>query len=84
MKMTFDLSAELVRQLKFKAAVDGRKLKDLIAEGCELLLAKASIKKMARSRKCPFPIIKGGRPAKPGQELTPERVAEILWGNGES
>jgi hypothetical protein len=39
--------------------------------------------KKAKSKRFPFPIFKGGQPAKPGEEMTPERVAEILWGSGE-
>lgn len=83
MKMTFDLPADVVQRLKIKAAEDGLKLKDLIAEACRAFLAQPKKPKKASRKKLPFPIFKGGHPAKPGEEMTPERVAEILWGSGE-
>jgi len=83
MKMTFDLPADVVQRLKIKAAEDGLKLKDLIAEACRRFLEQPDKPKKAKSKKSPFPIFKGGQPAKPGEEMTPERVAEILWGSGE-
>ena len=83
MKMTFDLPADLVQRLKIKAAEEGLKLKDLIAEACRSFLDQPRKPKKGNAKKSPFPIFKGGHPAKPGEEMTPERVAEILWGSGE-
>ncbi len=83
MKMTFDLPADVVQRLKIKAAEEGLKLKDLIAEACRMFLDQPRKQNKERSKKSPFPIFKGGHPAKPGEEMTPERVAEILWGSGE-
>lgn len=81
--MTFDLPADVAKQLKVRAAEEGLKLKDLIAEACRAFLLGPKKPKKAKAKKLPFPIFKGGRPAKPGEEMTPERVAEILWGSGE-
>jgi len=80
MKMTFDLPAELAQRLKVKAAEEGLKLKDLIAEACRMLLDQPRKQEKRKVKKSPFPLFKAGRPAKPGEELTPEKVDEILWG----
>lgn len=80
MKMTFDLPADLALRLKVKAAEEGLKLKDLLAEACRMFLDQPQKPKKAKAKKYPFPIFKGGHPAKPGEELTPEKVDEILWG----
>ncbi len=83
MKMTFDLPADIAQRLKVKAAEEGLKLKDLIAEACRMLLDEPRKPKSEKSKQSPFPLFKGGKPAKPSEEMTPERVAEILWGSGE-
>ena len=79
--MTFDLPADVVARLKMKAAEEGLKLKDLIAEACRMFLSQPKKPKKKSAKKHPFPIFKGGHPAKPGDELTPEKVDEILWGS---
>jgi len=80
MKTTIELPDELFRRLKMRAAEEGRTMKDLLTELVRGSLASKSIRwKKAK----PLPIIKGGRPAKRGEEMTPDRVAEILWGSGE-
>ena len=38
MKATVDIPTDLYRQAKIKAATDGRKVKDLVAEGLALIL----------------------------------------------
>lgn len=83
MKMTFDLPADIAQRLRVIAAEEGIKLKDLMAEACRQFISQHKKPKKTKADKLPFPIIKGGHPPKPGEELTPERVAEILWGSGE-
>lgn len=83
MKMTFELPADLARQLKVRAAEEGVKLKDLVAEACRALLQVPKKGKKDKAEPLPFPLFKGGHRAKPEEEMTPERVAEILWGSGE-
>ena len=84
MKMTFELPADLAKQLKVRAAEDGVKLKDLMAEACRLLLLLPKERnKKAKAHKPLAPFFKGGHPAKPSEELTPEKVDEILWGPNE-
>lgn len=77
MKTTLDLPDDLMRSIKVRAAREDRKLKDLVAE----LLRRG----MAGDRPVPelrhrvkLPLIRGGHPAKPEEEMTPERVAQIL------
>ncbi len=80
-KMTFDLPADLAKQLKVRAAEDGVKLKDLVAEACRLLLVVPQKRNAQASTHKPLPtFFKEGHPAKAGEELTPEKVDEILWG----
>ena len=80
MKTTIELPDELFRRLKMRAAEEGRTMKDLLTELVRGSLASKSIR---RKKAKPLPIIKGGRPAKRGEGMTPDRVAEILWGSGE-
>lgn len=79
MKMTFELPQDLVIRLKMRAARDGSKLKDLIAEACRKLLAEEAEQAERGPRKSPFPLIKGGK-AKTADALSPDRVDELLWG----
>lgn len=83
MKVTADIPADLAQRLKEKAAEQGVDLSDLIVEACRSFVDPSRKPKRPKAKKFPFPIFKGGHPAKPGEELTPEKVSEILWGSGE-
>lgn len=83
MKMTFDLPADVAQRLKVRAAEEGLKLKDLIAEACRAFLSSTPQRTKSKPKGRVYPTLKGGRPAKPEEEMIPERVAEILWGSGE-
>jgi plasmid stability protein len=85
MKTTFDLPADLVRQLKLRALREGRKLKDAAADvlraGLAAGRAPAAAEKPAtvrRDRKTGLPVIQCRRAAPRDREPTPERVAQIL------
>ncbi len=85
MKTTVDLPADILKEMKVRAASEGRKLKDFIAELLRTALAhdknaRPKVKKLKRGQ---MPIVKGGHKAKPGHELTPERVFQLLYGNGQ-
>ena len=77
MKTTLELPDELMREIKVRAAREDRKLKELVAE-----LLRAGLKVEGEKPKKPhrvkFPLIYSSHAAPPGQELTPERVHEIL------
>ena len=83
MKTTIDLPAELVRRLKLRAVHSRRKLKDVAAD---LLRAGLNVQAVPQNKpavvtvdkKTGLPVIQCRQAAPRGQELTPERVAEIL------
>ncbi len=73
MRTTVELPDELFRQAKASAALQGRALKDLVADGLRLLLQSArSSPSPAPPRRTQFPIIKSKNP---DRRLTPELVA---------
>jgi plasmid stability protein len=85
MKTTLDLPDALVKQVKLRAVREGRKLKDAVAD----LLRKgldaardeqpdAGAAVVTKDRKTGLPLIECRRNALPAEELTPERVADIL------
>lgn len=64
MKTTVDISDELFRKVKAEAALRGRKLKDLVAEGLRLVLeAPESAASRAKKRQPPtaYELMKDGR-----------------------
>ncbi len=77
MRTTLNLDDTLYRRAKIKAAETGRTVSDLVAEGLNLLLA-GNPRQTKAPRRVPLPLIVGGRPARPGKGMTPERTAEIL------
>lgn len=85
MKTTLDLPDTLVKQVKLHALQEGRKLKDAVAD----LLRKglAAARETANASEAPvvtkdketgLPLIACKHAAAPGEEITPERVADIL------
>ncbi|HEX4589361.1 MAG TPA: hypothetical protein VH120_05495 [Gemmataceae bacterium] len=85
MKTTLELPDDLIKRVKLRALRDGRKLKDTIADLLQkgLTTDKNSPPEPERAvittdKKTGLPLIRGGRPAPPAEELTPERVADIL------
>ena len=78
MKTTLELPDDLMREIKLRAVHEDRKLKDLVAELLRKGLdAPAEGPRKVRHR-VKLPIIECSRPASPDEELTPERVAQIL------
>lgn len=77
MKTTLELPDDLMRAIKIRAASEDRKLKDLVAELLRRGLANDKPATEARHR-VHVPLIVSTHPAAPGEELTPERVAELL------
>ena len=85
MKTTVDLPAALVKQVKLRAVQEGRKLKDEVAD----LLCKGLAVAMntepdnlapvvSKDKQTGLPLIQCKQNASPSEEVTPERVAEIL------
>ena len=73
MKTTLDLPDELMR-----AAKENLELNAVVAKLLRLGLTAASPKKRMVHNRVQFPLVECAHPAKPGDELTPERVADIL------
>lgn len=90
MKTTLDLPDDLVLQLKLRAVHEGKKLKDAVAETLRAGLTARGKRRVPqkhskrervvvrKDRKTGLPVIQCRRAALRGQELTPDRVAEIL------
>lgn len=85
MKTTLDLPDALVKQVKIRAVREGRKLKDAVADLLRKGLAVATAAEpaahapaIARDKKTGLPLIQCKHAAPPGEEMTPERVADIL------
>lgn len=77
MKTTLDLPDELMRSVKVRAAQEGRKLKDVVAELLQRGLEKDKSPE-PRVRRVKLPLFHATRRPKPEEEMTPERIAQIL------
>ena len=85
MKTTLDLPDALVKQVKIRAVREGRKLKDAVADLLRKGLAvtaesetDAQTPVIIRDKKTGLPVIQCKQAAAPHEEMTPERVADIL------
>jgi len=83
-KTTLDLPAPLVRQLKLRAAHEGRKLKDVAAEALEAGLKSVRPSRrdepliIRKDKKTGLPVIISSKSAQGRNELTPDDIAQIL------
>ena len=85
MKTTLDLPDGLVKEVKLRAVHEGRKLKDEVADLLRKGLAVAAdsagepeLPVVTKDKKTGLPVIKCKHAASSREELTPERVADIL------
>lgn len=78
MKTTLDLPAPLVREVKIRAVREGRKLKDLVAILLHQGMASSRAAARPTARRTRLPVIRCAHAAKPGEEMTPGRVADVL------
>jgi hypothetical protein len=81
MKTTLDLPEALVKQVKLRALQEGRKLKDAVADLLRKGLAvgaEAEAPVIIKDKKTGLPLIVCKKAASPPEQLTPERVADIL------
>lgn len=78
MKTTLDLPDELMREIKIRAVRADRKLKDEIADLLRRGLARGEPTPARVRRRVQLPLVECAHPAAPGEEMTPERVAEVL------
>jgi hypothetical protein len=77
-KTTLELPDDLFRAVKVRAASEGRKLKDVVAE----LIRRGLEGQPAGGGRPPgrvqLPLVQCAHPEDPADEMTAERVAEIL------
>lgn len=73
MKTTLEIPDELFREAKAKAALEGRKLKDLVAEGLRAVISGQTTAS-PRQRRVTFPILKAKGKV---LTLTDELIAEV-------
>lgn len=81
MKTTLDLPDDLMRAVKLRAVEDNRKLKDTIADLLRRGLAQGPDTGPAIRRRVSLPLVQCAHAAQPDEEVTPQRVAEILLGS---
>ncbi|CAN5136833.1 antitoxin VapB41 [soil metagenome] len=80
MKTTLDLPDDLVREMKVRAAQDGRKLKDVAAEIFRRGLAPCAREASPGTHRVKLPLIECQKPARPEDALDPEQIADVLLG----
>ncbi len=78
MKTTLDLPDELGRAIKLRALSQNRKLKDAIADLLRRGLSREPAVTSKRRRPVKLPLVRCAHRARLGEEITPERAAEIL------
>ena len=78
MKTTLDLPDDLMRAVKIRAVEENRKLKDTIAELLRRGLAREPGVPPTVRRRVTLPLVECAHEARRGEEMTPERVAQIL------
>lgn len=78
MKTTLDLPDELLRAAKIRAAKEGRKLKDVVADLLRRGLAERPQGARQVQRRVHLPLIDCAHDARPEAEMTPRRIAEVL------
>jgi len=67
-----------MRAVKVRAAEENLELGEVVTSLLRRGLAATSAEKPMVRNRVQFPLVKCAHPAKPGDELTPERVAAIL------
>lgn len=77
MKTTLDLPENLIREMKLRAAREGRKLRDVATEVVQRGLFGPSTRKDSKANRVQFPLVDCDT-ASPTEELSPSKVAEIL------
>jgi len=78
MKTTLDLPEDVVRAVKIRAAEENKKLKDTVTDLLRRGLAKEPGVLAAARRRVKLPLVECAHEARPGEEMSPERVADIL------
>lgn len=77
-KTTVELPDDLVREVKVRAAREGRRLKEVMADVVRRGLADPPARERTISSRVRLPLVQCSHPASPDEEMTPERAAQIL------
>jgi hypothetical protein len=78
MKTTLDLPDELMKSVKLRAVEENRTLTALISELLRRGLAEKGAEPGTIRHRVKLPLVYGTHAAQPDEELTPERVSDIL------
>ncbi|MCC6944850.1 MAG: hypothetical protein IT335_09765 [Thermomicrobiales bacterium] len=78
MKITVDLPEELLLEVKARAAEVNLAYKDAFADLLREGLASSDPEISQVPDRMQFPVFKGDHPAKPEEEMTPDRIKDIL------
>jgi plasmid stability protein len=78
MKTTLDLPERLVREMKIRAATEGRKLREVATDIIEKGLAMPAAAPEKKEHRVELPIIHCEKVVRPEDRLTPEQIDEIL------
>lgn len=78
MKTTLELPDELMLAAKIRAAEEGRRLKDVVSDLIRRGLADQQRPNEAVRSRVRLPLIECAHGARGEEEMTPDRVAEIL------
>jgi len=77
-KTTLELPDELMRAAKIRAANEGRRLKDVVADLLRRGLAEEPKRPGRLQRKVRLPLVQCAHDARPEREMTPNRIAAVL------
>jgi plasmid stability protein len=77
MRTTVDLPDDLIRAMKIRAAEEDRTFKAMVADLLRKGLAQPESDTPQIRHRVTLPLIRTSHPAKPGEELMPERISEI-------
>ena len=75
-KTTLELPDDLLKEIRLRAVHENRRIKDVVADALRRGLATTEPGAAIR-HKVKLPLI-DSHPAAPGDEMTPDRIAEIL------
>lgn len=78
MKTTLELPDDVVRAVKIRAVQENRKLKDMIADLLRRGLAQEPRVSAGIRSRVKLPLVECAHPARPGEEVTPQRAADAL------
>lgn len=78
MKTTIELPDSLIRAIKLRAVRENRKLKDVMADLLRRGMAQPEGAVLEAGNRVRLPLVKTAHRALASEEMTPERVAQVL------